>query len=254
MAVLERPAPPYSSGMVRPKTPSAPISSTIASGMSSSFRCQPWAKGTTRSSAKRRNWSRIISSSASRPVAPKLAAPWVSSMSSTRRARAASVLPWAIRVWTAGVRKAARSEGSGRAISACDMGMPPASWARYSPAPICRIRRSVSPRRPAACEAGGPCGELAEGFGVGGDPGEAVGGELVRLERGGGEAAAVDDAGGETGARGGDERAGGLGGGGGEGGQVGQERGLGARGRRRLRASAGLSSQLCGAESVLRLR
>ena len=65
--------------MVRPKTPSAPISSTISSGISSSFRCHSWAKGTTRSSAKRRNWSRIISWSSSRPVAPKLAAPAASS-------------------------------------------------------------------------------------------------------------------------------------------------------------------------------
>ena len=55
---------------------------------------------------------------------------------------------------TAGVRKAAsaaapRPRSSGRTISFCDIAMPPASCARYSPKPICRISRSVSPSRPA---------------------------------------------------------------------------------------------------------
>ena len=84
-----------------------------------------------------------------------------------------------------GGERGSRPRSAGRAISICDIGMPPASWARYSPEPICRISRSVSPRRPSASSARGPAGELAERLGVGRHPGEAVGGELVGLERGG---------------------------------------------------------------------
>ena len=155
IAVFDSPDPPYSSGMVSPNTPSAPISSTISIGISSSSRCQPCANGTTRSSANRRNWSRIISYSSSSPVAPNVAAPCPATISSTSRARAASVLPPSISASTAGTRNAATTSSPsprsrGRTISFCDIGMPPASCPRYSPQPICRISRSISPKPPAA--------------------------------------------------------------------------------------------------------
>ena len=162
------------------------------------------------------------------------------------------MLPWAIRVWTAGVRKAGRSARVG--AGDLDLRHRDAAGELGEVLAGADLQDQALGFAEPACglEAGGPGGELADGFGISRDPGEAVGGELVRLERGGGEAAAAGDAGGEAGAGGGDEGAGGLGGGGGEGGEVGEERGLGRGG------DGGFGHRwpfpLCGAESVLRLR
>ncbi|MCE3290939.1 MAG: hypothetical protein K0R83_2951 [Caulobacter sp.] len=158
MAVLPRPAPPYSSGMVRPKTPRSPSSLTSASGISSSFRCHWWAKGTTFSSAKAWNWSRIISKVSSRPVSSTVGLP------------RASATSWATRVFTAwppasptqrdraGANSlrtvawsAVRSEG--RIVSPWFIGTPPISWLAYSANNSWASRASVSLNLPAASSA-----------------------------------------------------------------------------------------------------
>ena len=145
--------------------------------------------GTTRSSAKRRNWSRIISYSSSRPVAPKLAAPPPARISATRRARAASLLPSAISAATAAVRKAASARVRGRAspgrtISTCDIGMPPASWRQvFAEADLQDQPLGLAEASRGLVERAGPSPRARAGLGIGRHPGQAVGGELIGLER-----------------------------------------------------------------------
>ena len=93
--------------------------------------------------------SRIISSSSSRPVAPKVARPWLSRISATRAARASGVLPCAISRAAALPGCQVRQRSERRANSVWLIGMPPAIWFRYSPNPICSIRASIWPNCPA---------------------------------------------------------------------------------------------------------
>src|SRR5512145_105643 len=84
IATLPSPNPPYSSGTVTPKTPSAPISAISSMGINESSRCHACACGATRSCAKRSNWRAInVSSSLSKgsPNSPN-------AISAARRARA----------------------------------------------------------------------------------------------------------------------------------------------------------------------
>ena len=172
------PAPPYSSGMVRPNTPSAPISSTISSGISSSVRCQPWAKrhdlarrrsgGTGRGpsrSPRRGRWRRSWRCPRPRPSARRAAR---ARRRCCRRRRAPRPRACARRVGGRGRRRA------GRTISTCDIGMPPASWREVlaegdlqdQPLGLAEAARRRRAARPA--------GDLAQRLGIGRHPGEAV--------------------------------------------------------------------------------
>ena len=125
--------------------------------------------GTGRGSSRSRRRARWRRSSRRRPP-PASARPG--------GARAASVLPPAISASTSGgaeggERRRGRGRASaGRTISPCDIGMPPASWARYSPKPICRISRLDLAEPALGVERRGPAGELAQALDVGRDPGQ----------------------------------------------------------------------------------
>ena len=165
-----------------------PSPSTTGSGISSSRRCQPWACGATSASAKRRNWSRtifqrvVVQSSA--PKLPK-SSPSADQLGDAQ-ARRPRVLPSRSACATAsGVEVAAASSmprSAGRTISTWLMAMPPDSWARYSPKADCSISSSSSPKLP-DLQPLGPAPHLAQRRDIGRDPGEAVGGELLALQR-----------------------------------------------------------------------
>ena len=167
--------------MVRPKTPSAPISSTISIGISSSL--QVPAVGVR---------DHAVVGEAAELVADHLVV-----VVEAGGAEAGGALGGAHQLDEAGAgggrccprrsgarprgcgrrraRRAPRPRSCGRTISPCDIGMPPASWARYSPAPICRISALGLAEGAGGGEARGPRRRAGEGLGVGGRPGEARG-------------------------------------------------------------------------------
>jgi hypothetical protein len=144
--------------------PSRPARSMISIGISSSFRCHSWAWGATRSSAKRRNWSRIISSSSSSPWRQRSRGHGCRAsgdQAGAGRGRVAGGDSGDTGRWPA--RGSARPRSAG-AISPWLIGMPPAIWARYSPKPICRISASISPKPGLGLQALGPALHLAQRF------------------------------------------------------------------------------------------
>ena len=149
IASLPRPRPPYSGSMQMPNTPSAAISSITLSGISASAKCHLWAWGAMRSVLKRRNWSRIMFSSAS-GKASSMQVPARTISISLRRDSA--VLPCCRNHITEGSSRNAstasfKPSSEGRKTSFWLMAMPLVSCSRYSPRPMPNTSFSPSPRR-----------------------------------------------------------------------------------------------------------
>ena len=100
---LLKPSPPYSSGIVNPKTPNSDNSEITSRGMSSSFKCHSWAYGSILSIENFLNCSLIISKSSSKPLSPTVTLAECSNILSTRSVRASWVLPLLISSCTTSV-------------------------------------------------------------------------------------------------------------------------------------------------------
>ena len=90
---LLKPSPPYSSGMVSPKTPNSDNSEITSRGINSSFKCHSCACGSILSIENFLNCSLIISKSSSKPLSPTVIFAEYSCMISTNSVRASCELP-----------------------------------------------------------------------------------------------------------------------------------------------------------------
>ena len=244
--------PPGWSGRTRRARPSPRRSRSGSARRSGASRGRAARPARRRSGGTGRGSSRT---SSSRPVAPKLALPpGVRSISATRRARAASLLPSAISAETSGVRKAASASGRGRrrpggrsraATSGCRRRAGRGTRRSRSAGSAARSRRAGPRPRALAAQPD----ELAQALGRGRHPGQAVGGELVGLERGVRRCRPGGKPGREAVAGGGDQPRGGFGGRGAAGQELGDRRRSGRLGGGRLRSLAVSSGRFCAARN-----
>ena len=159
-----------------------------AAGSARPRRCQSWANGATLLGAKRRNWSRTMSSDSSPSArSPKSPPSAHRSSSSPSRARAASVLPAATSCRDLAVAEGASSSSPRpRSCGPRDLDLAHARCRRRAArdirrTPICRISASISPSSPSCVEPLRPVPHLAQRLDIGRHPGIAMRRELLAL-------------------------------------------------------------------------